>query len=528
MSFFKFRIFIIFFVFLLMSTIANSIEIKGVDDPVIFSMIKEQITTKKNDTNLRDSIFIQHRLESDKNLITTILHSFGYFDCEVEWELSNDKIIFKISQNERYKFNDIALKYEDDENYSSGIKVGEVFSLINIDFDSYITTREIANAAVKIKEFLQSKGFAFVSTSQPELEIDKDNKKIKAIYHITLNGKVKIDKTIINIKSKNNTISLLQFVKNRILWKNGDIYDLEKINQTKDDLMNSGIFSGIEIILTPPTKDELDKTLSHTTMTINLEEALLRDMAAGVKYGTSERLGALFSWAHYNIDGKGSKLTTILDIAKNNRTVKIKHDLYDLFYKKQQLTSQAFGTKENTTSYEVAKIGTESILWQEFNKGLKAGIGGCFENAKTKDKVEPTDSNAKFCGFGIPICTSFDTTDSFLDPQKGVRCSGSITPYLGNVKNFAIMSGKASTYISILKNRVNRVVILAFYSKIGSILRDEKSKIPRDRLFFRGGADSIRGYGYQKLGPISEDKKPFGGRSFFEFGIEPRIKINVD
>jgi translocation and assembly module TamA len=420
------------------------------------------------------------------------------------------------------------LKYEDDAGYSSGLKVKEVFDLISIKFDSYVTTKEISNASAKIKEFLQSKGFAFVSTSQPDINIDKKEKKIKAIYHITLNGRVKIDQTIISIKSNKNSKSLLQFVKNRIAWKNGDIYDLNKINQTKDDLMNSGIFSGIEISLSEQKKDISDKTLSHTTATVNLEEDLPRDIAAGVKYGTSEKLGALFSWSHYNIDGKGSKLTTVLGVAKKEKTAEIKYDVYDLFYKKQQLSSKAFYKKENTLSYDVSKIGTESILWQEFSKKFKLGLGGCLENAKTKDKVEPSDTKTKFNGIGIPVCLALDSTDSFLDPQKGFRYSGRITPYFGNMKNFTIMTGRASFYLPISGNNFQRSIVLAFYSKVGSIIRDEKEKIPRDRLFFGGGADSIRGYGYQKLGPISDDKKPFGGRSFIEFGIEPRIKINED
>jgi translocation and assembly module TamA len=50
--------------------------------------------------------------------------------------------------------------------------------------------------------------------------------------------------------------------------------------------------------------------------------------------------------------------------------------------------------------------------------------------------------------------------------------------------------------------------------------------LPRDRLFFAGGMNSVRGYGYQLIGDVNDDKKPLGGWSTFEVGIEPRFKIS--
>jgi translocation and assembly module TamA len=63
---------------------------------------------------------------------------------------------------------------------------------------------------------------------------------------------------------------------------------------------------------------------------------------------------------------------------------------------------------------------------------------------------------------------------------------------------------------------------------MGSILRNKKHIVPRDKLFFAGGNNSVRGYEYQMLGEVNDKKKPKGGESLFEVGIEPRLRISDD
>lgn len=42
---------------------------------------------------------------------------------------------------------------------------------------------------------------------------------------------------------------------------------------------------------------------------------------------------------------------------------------------------------------------------------------------------------------------------------------------------------------------LNKNTILALYSKYGTIISNKSIKIMRDKLYFSGGADSLRGYG---------------------------------
>ena len=49
--------------------------------------------------------------------------------------------------------------------------------------------------------------------------------------------------------------------------------------------------------------------------------------------------------------------------------------------------------------------------------------------------------------------------------------------------------------------------------------------LPADKRLYAGGSGSVRGYAYQRAGPIDQFDVPVGGRSSLEFGAELRTRI---
>ena len=48
--------------------------------------------------------------------------------------------------------------------------------------------------------------------------------------------------------------------------------------------------------------------------------------------------------------------------------------------------------------------------------------------------------------------------------------------------------------------------------------------IAPSRRFYAGGGASVRGYGFQAIGPRDANNDPIGGRSLAEFSIEARVR----
>ena len=81
------------------------------------------------------------------------------------------------------------------------------------------------------------------------------------------------------------------------------------------------------------------------------------------------------------------------------------------------------------------------------------------------------------------------------------------------------MQVDASTY----KSFGSRVV-LAGRVRLGTIAGAPRDAIAPSRRFYAGGGASVRGYGYQDIGPRDPNNVPIGGRSLSEFSIEARVK----
>jgi translocation and assembly module TamA len=50
-------------------------------------------------------------------------------------------------------------------------------------------------------------------------------------------------------------------------------------------------------------------------------------------------------------------------------------------------------------------------------------------------------------------------------------------------------------------------------------------RIAPSRRFYAGGGASVRGYGYQRIGPRDGDNDPIGGKSLAEFSLETRVRF---
>ena len=67
-------------------------------------------------------------------------------------------------------------------------------------------------------------------------------------------------------------------------------------------------------------------------------------------------------------------------------------------------------------------------------------------------------------------------------------------------------------------------VVLAGRVRLGTIAGAPRDAIAPSRRFYAGGGASVRGYGYQSIGPRDLNNDPIGGRSLTEFSIEARVK----
>ena len=74
---------------------------------------------------------------------------------------------------------------------------------------------------------------------------------------------------------------------------------------------------------------------------------------------------------------------------------------------------------------------------------------------------------------------------------------------------------------------VARGTVLAERVRLGSMSGTDLENVAPSRRFYAGGGGSIRGYGYDLVGPINANGQLTGGRSLYEFSIEARMHTGL-
>jgi translocation and assembly module TamA len=165
-----------------------------------------------------------------------------------------------------------------------------------------------------------------------------------------------------------------------------------------------------------------------------------------------------------------------------------------------------------------------NFIWQ---KKWTWSLGAELVATDERDTIEATGEPRRRTFFigALPASLGYDGSDDLLDPTKGFRRVGRVSPeisFQGGSFPYVRTQFDASAY-----HPVSDSVVAAGRIRLGSILGAERGDIAPSRRFYAGGGGSVRGYGYQRLGPRDIDGDPIGGRSLAEFSLEARVRLKA-
>ncbi|AMJ59494.1 autotransporter assembly complex protein TamA [Bosea sp. PAMC 26642] len=188
------------------------------------------------------------------------------------------------------------------------------------------------------------------------------------------------------------------------------------------------------------------------------------------------------------------------------------------------LDGMATRQRVGTTRYGgyTARYGNvTTAIQRRFSDTFSVQAGIEVEHGQTSDVLGQVD----YTLVGIPLSSKYDSTDSLLDPKRGIRATASVTPYptfLGSTVGIVQSKAAISAYYALDEDAR---YVLAGRIGLGSIAGEGLADIPATRRFYAGGGGSVRGYAYRTLSPLGPFGQLTGGRSLFEGSVEARIKI---
>jgi translocation and assembly module TamA len=266
-------------------------------------------------------------------------------------------------------------------------------------------------------------------------------------------------------------------------------------------------------------------------LAIKLEPAPMRTIAGELGYGTGEGFRAEASWQHRNFFNPEGALTVRgvagtqeqLGAVSLRRSNWLRRDqVLNAQVLAQHIDRKAFDAK--TLSLSAGFERQSNFIWQ---KKWTWSLGGELVLSDERDTIEATGEPRRRTFFiaAVPGSLGYDATDNLLDPTEGFRLLGRLSPevsFQGGTFFYARTQFDASAYHAIADR-----IVAAGRIRLGTILGAQRDDIAPSRRFYSGGGGSVRGYGYQLLGPRDIDGDPIGGRSLAEFSLEARVRLKA-
>jgi translocation and assembly module TamA len=297
-------------------------------------------------------------------------------------------------------------------------------------------------------------------------------------------------------------------------WDLGVPYDVRLIDTYRERLNGLALFDSVTI--EPSVGEAIPRPIDVT-----LHEAPPRTIGGGLRFATTEGVGLNGFWAHRNLLGEADSLRVDLGLAQLVQSIGTTYSLPHKPNPEQRLDFLVLAEHEETDAFKKSGGEIAAALTTPLAERWRGRIGLGLQLANIDDGLSRRTSIT----VSAPADVFYDNSDSFLDPTTGERLSLRATGVVGRnigALTFIKLEGEATAYRRLSEN--GRTVI-AGRVKIGSILGEELDAIPADRRFYSGGGGSVRGFGYQAIGPRDAIGNPTGGRSVAEAGIELRQRF---
>jgi translocation and assembly module TamA len=189
--------------------------------------------------------------------------------------------------------------------------------------------------------------------------------------------------------------------------------------------------------------------------------------------------------------------------------------LFDVLGERVSTSAKGF------VGYDVTDADATAALRHRFSDKFSVQAGVEAQTGVATDSLGKVD----YTLVGVPVALTYDSTDSKLDPTRGVRLNASASGFatmLGSSLDLVQAKVRASAYYAL---DADQRYVLAGRVGLGALGGPALDEIPANWRFYAGGGGSVRGYSYDSLGPTGPFGNVVGGRSLFEASAELRVKV---
>ena len=298
-----------------------------------------------------------------------------------------------------------------------------------------------------------------------------------------------------------------------ITFHPGDVYSLKELNQLQSDLYGTGYFS--EVLVEPKLSLARNEEIP---ITVTMLPAKVNRYSLGAGYGTDTGVRGNLGWKNRLLNRFGHKTSLTMQQSERGSRVNADYEIpvFDPRYDVLGIEGRYFDDTWDDTWSRLFSLGiaaNHNMAKNQYGAGLEA--------RHEKYTVGITSGSADLL---MPSAYwNLIFARDRINTQNGIRLTASVKGAdntLFSSTSFLQFRVSGKSIVSPMENW--RILLRGAF---GATTMESINELPPSLRFYAGGDQSVRGYGYKKLGPRDPSGVVVGGRYLMESSIELERRI---
>ncbi len=468
---------------------------------------------------------VQARAQEDEKLATRLFYSEGYYDATALASLDQSgdgtlKAVISVTPGKRYKIGEIVITA------GPTVPPALVRDSLPLKTGDYIVATLVEGAEANVALKLPENGYPFAKVGQRDILLDPATVTGDYTLPVDTGPRGTFRKITTSGEKQAFGADHMEVIKR---YKPGELYDSRKVDDLRKALVATSLFSSVSVEPVRTGEAGPDGT-EYVDLAVEQDAGPPRTLAGEAGYGTGQGFRAEATWTHRNMFPPEGAL--IAGVIAGTQEQGVSGTFRRSNAGKRDKTFQAGATlnHQKYDAYEAFTAGL-NVGWARqstpiFQKRWTYSYGAEILLTNEQVVIDPATADKTrrtyFIG-GLPVQIGYDRSNDLLNPTKGFRANlraepegslqGSFSPYLR-------ASFDLTGYYP-----VSDSLVIAGRAKVGTITGVSRGDVAPSRRIYAGGGGSVRGFGYQELGPKDANNDPIGGRSVNEFAVESRYRF---
>lgn len=462
---------------------------------------------------------IGRRASADADLLTELLRSRGYYDAIVEPRTEKDgaalRVVLSAEPGDQYRFATVELPGLD----AAGADTEKLRKAFAIEPGDPVIAEDVIAGGLALTVALGEEGFAQAKLGERDIEINHQTHLASLVLPVEPGPVARFGTIHVTGKPPFSASHVGVIAR----FKRGDQFKRSKLDDLRRALIATTLVANADVQVVPVDGGRV------VDVNVRLEPAPSHAIAGELGYGTGQGARVEASWTDRNFFNPEGALTLRGVLGTSEQLAAVQFHRSNFMRRDQVLNLQFSASHQNFDAYEARTLllagnieRQSNFIWQKkwtwiYGAELLAtDENGAFDASGLKD-------TRTFLIAALPVSLGYDGSDSLLDPTRGFRLGARVSPeYSGHGGSFTYVRSQidASAY-----HPLSERVVVAGRVRFGTITGASVFDLAPSRRFYSGGGGSVRGYGYQQLGPKDMSGAPMGGRGLAEFGLEARVRL---